>query len=197
MTPTQFLATLSPAATVLYNTTPLFASVTLAQSADETGWLRFLPHDIRTGRNSFNIYGVKGSGPAGSVQCYTEEFYNGAYVTILADFAAYDNYLQSMQYRSELLLNDKRYIPVLQAKTAYDQCYALQNCGYATSPTYATTLISIINDNNLTRFDVKKKKLSRYNVIVGWFDSKTQAQQGAQSITKDTGYHTTIVSVSK
>ena len=192
MSPTQFLSLLGASATHLYQTTPLFASVTLAQAADETGWLAFLPHDIHTGQNSYNIYGVKGVGPAGSVECYTQEWQNGAYVTILAQFAAYENYFQSLQSRAHLLLTDAQYHAVLQAATPFAQCYALQDCGYATSPTYGQTLSSIIRDFDLTRFDTKKKSYKHYNVTVGWFDSKKQAQQGASRISKATGYHASV-----
>ncbi|MHB1681575.1 MAG: glycoside hydrolase family 73 protein [Bacilli bacterium] len=194
MQPNEFLTTLGPAATQLYDAKGLYASVSLAQSALETGWLKFLPHDIHTGQNSYNIYGIKGVGPAGSVECYTREWQNGAYVTILAQFAAYHSYLESMEGHAQLLLTDSIYKPVLDAVTPYAACYALQDCGYATDPTYASQLVQLIQQNDLTKYDVKPQHaapVQHYNVVVGWFDGDVQAKLAAERITKEFGYHAT------
>ena len=191
MQPQEFLTTLGPVATALYDTKRLYASVSLAQSALETGWLKFLPHDIHTGQNSHNIYGIKGVGPAGSVEAYTQEYQNGVYVTILAEFAAYHSYLESMEGHAQLLLTDTQYKPVLQAVTPYAACYALQDCGYATDPAYASQLVQLIQQFDLTKYDVKPhaKPVQHYNVVVGWFDGEAQAQIAAARITKEFGYH--------
>jgi len=166
-TPESFLAELGKPATALYDKTRcLFASVTLAQSALETGWLKFLPVDFRTGRNSFNIYGVKGEGPAGSVYDYTFEYLNNEWVRELAQFAAYESYLQSMLWRSRLLLSAPRYAPVREAKTPCDQCRALQSAGYATDPTYADQLIQLIEEYRLDDFDVLPKDPPRRTLEV-------------------------------
>ena len=192
MQPSEFLTTLAPAATQLYDAKSLYASVSLAQAALETGWLQFLPHDIHTGQNSYNIYGIKGVGPAGSVECYTQEYQNGAYVTILVQFAAYHSYLESMDGHAQLLLTDNRYKPVINAVTPYAACYALQDCGYATDPTYASQLVHLIQQYDLTKYDVKAPAVQHYNVVVGWFDGEKQAKLAAERITKEFGYHTSI-----
>ena len=192
MQPQTFLTTLGPAATEIYDAKGLYASVSLAQAALETGWLKFLPHDIHTGQNSYNIYGIKGVGPAGSVECYTQEWQNGAYVTILAQFAAYHSYLESMEGHAQLLLTDSRYKPVLDAVTPFAACYALQDSGYATDPTYGSQLVQLIQQFNLTRYDVKAPTVQHYNVVVGWFDGEKQAKLAAERITKEFGYRTTV-----
>ena len=182
----------TPAQTI-YTQDNLFASVNLAQIADETGWLSFLPHDISSGRNSYNIYGIKGTGPAGSVNDYTQEDYGGKWVTILAQFAAYHSYLESMQGRVEFLRANSRYAPVFAAKDAYAQAYALQDCGWATNPNYAQDIVVIINEFGLTKYDKKiKVKPQKYNVVSGWFDGLKQAQAGAVRINKLTGYHSVV-----
>ena len=184
------ISLLKTPAQVIYTQDNLFASVNLAQIADETGWLSFLPHDINSGRNSYNIYGIKGVGSAGSVSCYTQEDYGGKWVTILAQFAAYDSYLQSMQGRVTFLHANSRYAPVFAAKDAYAQAYALQDCGWATDPQYAQKIIAVINEFGLTKYDKKIKiKPQKYNVVSGWFDGLRQAQAGAARINKLTGYH--------
>ncbi|HAU31285.1 MAG TPA: hypothetical protein DCW46_03195 [Desulfotomaculum sp.] len=37
----------------------------------ETGWGKFIPTDKDTGRVNNNLFGIKGTGPAGSVACAT------------------------------------------------------------------------------------------------------------------------------
>ena len=153
MKTSDFIQFLRPPAQVINASDRLFASVNLAQIALETGWLAHLPRDIHSGRNSFNIYGIKGAGPAGSVFDYTIEYNGGVWVTVLAEFAAFTSYLQSMRGQIAFLKRNPRYAPVFKAKNAYAQAYALQDCGWATDPKYAEKLVAIIKANRLTRFD--------------------------------------------
>ncbi len=154
MKPTFFIRTLHAAAQAVHASKRLYASVNLAQIALETGWLAHLPHDIQTGKNSFNLYGIKGTGPAGSVYDYTYEYSDGKWMTVLAQFAAYSSYLQSMLERVEFLQQNSRYQPVFKANSAIAQAYALQDCGWATDPKYAEKLTSIIADYRLTQYDL-------------------------------------------
>lgn len=193
MKPQAMIKLLTKPAQTIYTTDNLFASVNLAQLADETGWLSFIPRDMNTGQNSYNLYGIKGTGPAGSVSCYTEEYENGKYVTIVAQFAAYHSYLESMQGRVEFLKQNPRYAPVFKARNAFEQAYALQDSGWATDPQYAQKIIAIIQEYNLLKLDKKVKvNLPRYNVISGWFDGKKQAEAGAKRIHDATGYHVEV-----
>lgn len=190
MKPEQMIALLKIPAQTIYTQDNLFTSVSLAQLANETGWLSFIPRDMNTGKNSFNLYGIKGTGPAGSVSCYTQEFEDGKWITIVAQFAAYHSYLESMQGRVEFLKQNPRYAPVFKAKNAFEQAYALQDCGWATDPQYANKIIEIIRENSLLALDKKIKiKPDRYNVKVGWFQGKHQAEIAASRIEKATGYH--------
>lgn len=184
----DFIKLLSAPAQQIYTETNLFASVNLAQIALETGWLAFLPFDRVSGQNSFNLYGIKGHGPAGSVYAYTQEYERGNWVTVLAQFSAYSSFLQSMQERVAILTGSARYQPLFKAKNAYAQAHALQDCGWATDPFYARKLIELIDEFQLLRFD-RKRKPTRYNVIVGWFQGPDQAQAAAERIQKMCGYH--------
>ncbi|MFA5385294.1 MAG: glucosaminidase domain-containing protein [Eubacteriales bacterium] len=73
MKPDEFIAALLPGVQNLQKKTGLFSSLTLAQAALETGWGKFIPADKDTGKVSNNLFGIKGTGPAGSVICGTEE----------------------------------------------------------------------------------------------------------------------------
>ena len=62
---------------------------------------------------------------------------------------------------SYLIESQSRYQPVRNAKTPEEQARALQDAGYATDPSYANKLISIINSYNLKQYD-QKKKIMKY-----------------------------------
>lgn len=87
----------------------------------------------------------------------TKECYNGfSYTTISACFRAYDTYQESINDYFKLICENSRYKKALHCKN-YKECITeIKNGGYATSPYYIDTICSIIETNNLTRFDKKE-----------------------------------------
>jgi len=152
MEPIKFIAMIAQGTMELQKQNSLFPSLTIAQSALETGWGKFIPKDKYSGKESYNLFGVKGSGPAGSVICATWEVYDGKRVEIDAKFKAYNNWEESLQDYYKVLMQD-RYLPVRQAKTPFEAAGRLYICGYATDPGYPNKLISIIKDYDLTVYD--------------------------------------------
>ena len=57
------------------------AAVTIAQAIDESGWGK-----SELAVEAHNLFGIKGTGPAGSVTMPTTEYEDGAWVTIDAAF---------------------------------------------------------------------------------------------------------------
>ena len=145
MTPQAFITQIAPAAQSLYRKSGIFASVTIAQAAQETGWGKFIPTDKDTGKVSYNLFGVKGKGPAGHVNCPTWEVYNGIKKSKPDNFRAYHNYEESIADHQVLLLT-ARYAPVRKAATPEEAAEQLYRCGYATDPEYPAALKSIIKD---------------------------------------------------
>ena len=82
MRPADFIALVVEGAQEFQVKTGVFASVTIAQAALETGWGQFIPVDKYTGKLSYNLFGVKGVGPAGSVTCQTWEVIDGKKVVV-------------------------------------------------------------------------------------------------------------------
>lgn len=150
LTNEEFLEYIGAAAQIDYKKSGILPSVTMAQAICESGW----------GNSAIgnNLFGIKcGSGWNGKrVNCRTKEQSSGGkYYSINADFRDYDSVLGGIEDHSDLL-NNTRYQPVRKAcdnKDSYEACRQLKACGYATSHTYANTLISIINDNDLTKYD--------------------------------------------
>lgn len=148
----EFIEYIGAAAQLDYEQSGILPSVTMAQAICESGWGK---HAIGN-----NIFGIKcGDSWTGKrINCKTgEQAANGSYYSINADFRDYDTLVEGITDHSNLL-NKNLYKPVRQAcdnNDAYEACRQLKACGYATSHSYADTLISIIDSNDLTRFDKK------------------------------------------
>ncbi|HYG59749.1 MAG TPA: glucosaminidase domain-containing protein [Symbiobacteriaceae bacterium] len=120
-----------------------------AQWALETGWGVATPRDVRTGRESFNLFGVKGTGPAGSVESLTTEYVNGKRVQEVARFRAYRSYEESILEHARLLTTPY-YAPARAAGhdlKAWTEALGPQRLGYATDPEYSQKLWQIIEQN--------------------------------------------------
>lgn len=152
MRPQEFIEMIVPSAQSYQQKHGIFASVTLAQAALETGWGRFIPRDKYTGKESYNLFGVKGQGPAGSVVCDTQEWDGSQYITVEAEFAAYNSWEESLAGHNEVLLKPW-YKPVRDATNWRAACMYLQSCGYATDPYYGAKLIRIIEEYRLYEHD--------------------------------------------
>lgn len=134
--------------------TGMSAALQAAQAILETGWGQSTPVDKYTGKMSNNLFGIKGSGPAGSVTSNTWEEYNGATFRVDADFRAYQNPEQSWNDHKSLLLNGSRYAPfrsVMHDSTL--GAWALKRCGYATDSKYPLKLMDIIKRYGLYKLD--------------------------------------------
>ena len=131
----------------------IFPSITIAQAILETGWGEKVPVDQTTGRYSYNLFGIKGTGPAGSVTIVSKEVENGKTVERTSQFKAYHNFQQSFDDHAQFLLKPD-YKPVLAATTPEEAARSLQNAGYATDPQYADKLIRLITQYNLKQYDV-------------------------------------------
>ena len=122
--------------------------MTIAQAIEESAW----------GQSSLaaryhNLFGIKGTGPAGSVTLPTQEYENGSWVTIDAQFAVYHNDAESIAGHAELLATSGYYGRAM-ADRAYPDAFANSLTGvYATDPDYGANLIALMKLYNLYQFD--------------------------------------------
>ncbi len=169
LTPTQFIAAYKDATIAACKGQNIFPSVKLAQMALESGW------GERVKGNNF--FGIKNSkGWKGKVISFTtrevinkvskifvgtgkiyanseEALASGADKQTL--FRYYDNVIDSIKDHTKFLQANIRYFQggVFAALTPQAQCEALQRCGYATDPEYASVLKSIISHNHFEVLD--------------------------------------------
>jgi len=134
--------------------TGMSAALQTAQAILETGWGQYTPVDKYTGQMSYNLFGIKGKGSAGSVISNTWEEYNGNKFRVDAAFRAYANAGQSWTDHKKLLLSASRYQPFREVM--YDGtlgAWALKRAGYATDSQYPLKLMRIIKLYDLHLLD--------------------------------------------
>jgi lysozyme len=148
----SFIDMILPGAIDSYNKYGILPSVTLSQAILESGWGE---SSLSTSAN--NLFGIKGSGTAGSVLMPTTEEVNGKTISILDNFRAYNNINESIVDHAELLGTAKRYEGVRTATDYKTAISALQNSGYATESDYGVNLLGVINSNSLYKYDEQVK----------------------------------------
>ena len=143
-----FISLIAPGAVAAQQRYGVPASVTIAQAIEESAW----------GQSSLaaqyhNLFGIKGSGPAGSVTLPTQEYENGRWVTIDAPFAVYRNDAESIAGHAELLATSGYYTRAM-ADRGYPDAFANDLTGvYATDPDYGANLIALMRLYNLYQYD--------------------------------------------
>lgn len=103
------------------------------------------------------IFGIKAfSDWKGKVyNAKTKECYDGyTYTDITACFRAYNSLEESISDYFDLITKSSRYRKALVTNSPFECITEIKNGGYATSPTYINTIMTIINSNNLTKYDV-------------------------------------------
>lgn len=100
-----------------------------------------------------NLFGIKGTYNGQSVTMLTTEYYNGIACRVNAAFRKYPSWQESINDHSSLFNRLARY-KNLRGETDYVKaCNNVHKDGYATSPTYSTTLLNVINKYSLYTWD--------------------------------------------
>jgi flagellum-specific peptidoglycan hydrolase FlgJ len=124
------------------------ASVTIAQAIDESGW-----GQSTLATQDHNLFGIKGTGPAGSDSLPTQEYQNGQLVTSTSSFRVYQNTAESIDDHGRLLATSGYYSKSM-ADRRNPNAFAQALTGiYATDPSYGTKLISLMRQYDLYRYD--------------------------------------------
>ena len=127
----------------------------IAQAILESGW----------GKSSLaskyhNYFGLKcgGAWKGKSVNMATKEEYKvGTLTNIRDNFRVYDSMEDGVKGYFDFI-NTRRYANLKGVRSPEEYVRRIKADGYATSSTYVDTLLRVIRDNNLTRFDTDIEK---------------------------------------
>lgn len=146
----SFLAVLKPYVLQDMKATNILASLTAAQAFIES---KKGNSGLTTAAN--NLFGIKGAYNGQSVIMKTTEYVNGIPIRVDAAFRKYPSWLESIADHSRLFNNNKRYANLRGCTDYKTACINVQRDGYATSPTYAQTLIATIEKYKLYEWDAE------------------------------------------
>ena len=123
-------------------------SVTVAQAILESGW-----GQAALSTQAHNLFGIKGSYNGQYVTMQTREVYNGQSYYIYDNFRKYANNSESVEDHGNFLYSNSRYANLLGDQSYASVARKLQSDGYATDPSYASSLIKLVEMYNLTQLD--------------------------------------------
>lgn len=123
-------------------------SVTVAQAILESGW-----GQSALSTQAHNLFGIKGSYNGQYVTMQTREVYNGQSYYIYDNFRKYANNSESVEDHGNFLYSNSRYANLLGDQSYASVARKLQADGYATDPSYASSLIRLVEMYNLTQLD--------------------------------------------
>lgn len=160
MTKQEFISIVAPLIVEDSNKRNLLPSPRIAQAILESG-----SGSSELAQKAFNLFGLKDNNQwdGKTYNKLTGEYYSGTYTEVTANFQAYDSWEESVFWQGWYLQN-RKFSPTstslvygaLQGVRDYKEfCRLLKSCGYATGPNYAENLIKLIEENNLTQYDVE------------------------------------------
>ena len=141
----SFVDRMKSAAQMAAQSSGLPEKLILSQAALESGWgKREILH--ADGTSSHNLFGIKASPnwKGKVVEVMTTEYENGVPRKLNQTFRAYDSYADSFADYARLISQSPRYKQVLTAPDAQTAAQRIQEAGYATDPSYAQKLVSIM-----------------------------------------------------
>lgn len=162
--PEAFIRSVAPYAVNAAQRLGVPAAALIGMASNETGYGRYMSGN--------NLFGIKGAGPAGSINSPTWEDYGSGPVSINANFRAYTDPGQSFDDFANLISNSPRYAAALGQNSVEGFVNALKSGGYMTDPAYTGKISSIVQRFGSTINDA----LSNAGQSAG--DVAQQGQQG-------------------
>ncbi len=144
-----FIASIAPGAVAAQSRYGVPAAVTIAQAIDESGW-----GQSSLSSHDHNLFGIKGTGPAGTTNLPTTEYQNGHPVGQVAGFRVYHSFAESINDHGKLLSSSGYYTQAMAARHNPDAFAHALTGVYATDPSYGSTLVGLMQKYNLYRYDI-------------------------------------------
>lgn len=126
----------------------ILPSVMLAQSILESNWGR-----SELSKEYNNYFGIKAVKKDKGVVFETEEYVDGESGRYMENFKKYSSKRESFEHYAKLLSTAKRYEKVKTAKNYKEAAQYIKEGGYATDPSYADKIISVVEKYELDKYD--------------------------------------------
>lgn len=148
-------------------------------------------------KNANALFGIKANGWNGKVYSkQTKECYDGkTYVDVKASFRAYNSFAESVEDYFNFI-EKPRYKASLTATTVKDCITAIKTGGYATSPTYVSTILTFYERHREQMESYREeKKMSIFSPVCtdifdfGTKNSNPRSQDGISQPTKIIPHH--------
>jgi flagellum-specific peptidoglycan hydrolase FlgJ len=150
-----FINQIAPGALAAQRTYGVPAAVTIAQAIDESAW-----GQSALATQDHNLFGIKGSGPAGSVSLPTQEVQGGETVSTTAQFRVYHDIAESIEDHGKLLAGSGSYSAAMANQDSPNAFANALTGVYATDPNYGSSLIGLMRQYNLYRYDASASAAS-------------------------------------
>jgi flagellum-specific peptidoglycan hydrolase FlgJ len=144
-----FIDQVAPGAVAAQRRYGVPAAVTIAQAIDESGW-----GQSTLATEDHNLFGIKGTGPAGSDAQPSQEYHDGQLVTRTAPFRVYNDVAESIDDHGRLLATSEYYRQPMADRQDPNAFAAALTGVYATDPDYGAKLIRLMRQYNLYRYDI-------------------------------------------
>lgn len=150
----QFLQIIKPIVQTNAKQSGILASLTAAQALIESN-----KGNSGLTQKANNLFGMKGSYNGQSIMMPTKEWSKAkGYYTINAAFRKYPDWSASISDHSALFNSASRYSNLRGCKDYKLACRYVREDGYATSPTYTSTLAGVIEKYKLYEWDNSEKE---------------------------------------
>ena len=143
-----FIDQIAPGAMAAQRKYGVPAAVTIAQAILESGW-----GTSTLAAQDHNLFGIKGTGPAGGALYPTTEYVNGRPVARTAEFRVYHDVAQSLDDHGKLIADSGYYGQAMAHQHDPDAFASALTGVYATDPDYGTKLIGMMQQYRLYRYD--------------------------------------------
>lgn len=149
----DFIAKVTPGALATERDQKVPAAVTIAQAILESGWGT---SDLATKANA--LFGIKANDQwsGGTYTKDTQEWDGSKYITVRAPFRAYGSWAESISDHADYLATRRvsttgplRYAEAFKTTDPDEFARRIHKAGYATSPTYADSLIRLMDQYGL------------------------------------------------
>lgn len=147
-TQASFLETIKPFVIEDMIKTGILASLTASQALIESN-----KGNSGLAVKGNNLFGIKGKYNGQCVNMLTTEYYGGKACKVMADFRKYPSWAESIADHSALFNKSSRYANLRNCQDYEEACINVKKDGYATSPTYSSTLMNPIKKYKLWMWD--------------------------------------------